>query len=103
MSSKPNKSAKDLAFEKERQKYQKQLREYKSLLKQKEAELSSIDEKLRDSENKCEELQEWIDRLLEYTELSEVDMKKLIKKEQYVAEAIEHINSIFGIPEKFLI
>ncbi len=101
MSSRSNKSAKDLAFEKERQKYRKQLREYESLLKQKEVELSDVNEKLHDSENKCAELQEWIDRLLEYTELSEEDMRKRIKKEKDTAEVIGHMNAIFGFMGMF--
>lgn len=101
MSSKSNKSAKDLAFEKERQKYRKQLREYESLLKRKEVELSDVNEKLHDSENKCSELQEWIERLLEYTELSEEDMKRLIKKEKDTAEMMEHMSGIFGIMGMF--
>lgn len=101
MSSKSNKSAKDLAFEKERQKYRKQLREYESLLKRKEVELSDVNEKLHDSENKCSELQEWIERLLEYTELSEEDMKRFIKKEKDTAEMMEHMSGIFGIMGMF--
>lgn len=101
MSSRLNKSAKDLAFEKEKQKYRKQLREYESLLKQKEIELSDINEKLHDSENKCVELQEWIDRLLEYMELSEEDMRRLIKKEKDTADVMKHMSSILGVIRVF--
>lgn len=98
---KTTKSAKDLAFEKERVKYKKQLREYETLLKEKEAEILCINNLLHESENKCAELQEWIDRLLEYTELSEDDMKKIIKKEKDTAKVMNHANEIFGIMGQF--
>lgn len=98
---KSTKSAKDLAFEKERMKYRKQLREYDTLLKKKEAEILYIDNLLHESENKCTELQEWIDRLLEYTELSKDDMKTIIKKEKDTAKVMNHVNEIFGIMGQF--
>lgn len=77
----PNKSAKDLAFDRERAKCQKQINNLKASLNQKEVELSEVNER----ESKCEELQDWVDRLLEYMDIPEEDMKKLIQREKDTA------------------
>ena len=54
-----------------------------------------------EAEAKCAELQEWIDRLLEYTEMSEEDMKRVIKKEKDTAEVMERVDALFGFGRKF--
>lgn len=81
----PNKSAKDLAFDRERAKCQKQINNLKASLNQKEVELSEVNERASKAESKCEELQDWVDRLLEYMDIPEEDMKKLIQREKDTA------------------
>lgn len=96
-----NKSAKDLAFEKERAKYRKQIRELETELKKERYEKFELKGKLVSIEEKCTELQDWIDRLLEYTEMSEDDMKAIIKKEKTSAEIIEHLKPLLDITSRF--
>mgnify|MGYP003479046919 CR=1 FL=1 len=98
---KQNKSAKDMAFEKERAKYRKELRELESELKHTKLENIELKNKIEELECKCDELQEWINRLLEYTEMSEEDMRRLIQKEKIMSEASEHIGELFGIFGRF--
>ena len=92
-----NKSAKDLAFDKERAKYGKHIRELESELKQKDREIGELRDQILQVEEKCQSLRNWIDRLLEYTEMSEEDMKKIIQKEKDSAEVMEHLNNFFGV------
>lgn len=96
-----NKSKKDMAFEKERAKYRKQIRELEVRLEKKDLEIFKENKRACEAEAKCAELQEWIDRLLEYTETSEEDMKIIIKKEKDTAEIMERVNDLFGITQKF--
>lgn len=95
-----SKSAKDIAFEKERASYRKQIRELEFKLKQKDNEILEMRDQLLEAENKCTELQDWVERLLEYTELSEDDMRKIIQKEKDSIKVKEHLNALFGISSK---
>lgn len=91
---KQKQSAKDLAFEKERAKFRKKIRDLeheinnlKLLYMQKENELRVVNSKLSQKED-------WIVRLLEYTELSEDDMKAIIDKEKSVAKVAKMFNEL---------
>lgn len=89
-----NKSAKDLAFDKERARYRKEIRELSSKVIKQRIE---IDRLKRDIDLKDMELvkkDEWIHRLLEYMDMSEEDMRKIIQKDKIMAEAAEHITDI---------
>ena len=93
------KSAKDLAFDRERAKYRKQIRELEARLEKKDLEIFKENKRACAAEEKCAELQDWINRLLEYTELSEDDMKRIIHKEKDSAEIMRRMNSFFGIAD----
>lgn len=96
-----NKSAKDIAFDKERAKYHKKIRELERELKNKDNKLSEFNERAMIAEQKCDQLQEWIDRLLEYTEMSEEDMKRIIQKDKDTAEAMRHFNDFVNAFNRF--
>lgn len=94
---KQKQSAKDLAFEKERAKFRKKIRDLeheinnlKLLYMQKENELRVVNSKLSQKEDR-------IVRLLEYTELSEDDMKAIIDKEKSVAAVMKMFGELSGI------
>ena len=97
----PSKSAKDLAFEKERAKYRKQIRELESVIDERDVTIRELNDQLLQAEGKCSELQDWINRLLEYTEMSEEDMRNIIQKEKDTAELMEHFNALIGIGRMF--
>jgi uncharacterized coiled-coil protein SlyX len=96
-----NKTAKDLAFDRERAKYGKRIKELEVELKRKDGEILELRNQVSEAEAKCESLQDWIDRLLEYTEMSEDDMKKIIQKDKDSAEVMERMNALLGITKMF--
>ena len=60
-----NKSAKDIAFERERIKLQKQKREVEEQLRDKNKTIKSLMDKISELENVIIQKDEWIERLLE--------------------------------------
>lgn len=93
------KSAKDIAFDKERAKFRKEIRELESRIDKEQKKVMELVELVSKKDIVISQQKEWIERLLEYTELSEEDMKKLIAKEKSTAEIVEHLASmqrIFG-------
>ena len=94
------KSAKDLAFDTERSKFRKHIRELEFEIRKKDIVIIEANCRADEAENKCRELQDWVDRLLEYTELSEDDMKKIIEKEKLMNVVSEHVAALFGIPAR---
>lgn len=93
------KSAKDMAFEKERAKYRGQIRELEREIKNIKIEKIQLKEQLSELEQEINGLKNWIERLLEYTELSEEDMKKIVMKDKLSAEITSQmasLNRIFG-------
>lgn len=95
------KSAKDIAFDKERVKFRKEIRQLTGCLDDKQKQIDRLKETIREKETIISQQKEWIDRLLEYTELSEDDMKKLIKKEKITTEIVENFSSVQQIFRKF--
>ena len=95
------KSPKDMAFEKERAKYRGQIRELEREIKDIKIEKIQLKEQLAELEQEIEGLKNWIERLLEYTELSEEDMKKIVMKDKLSAEITSQMVSINRIFEKY--
>jgi chromosome segregation ATPase len=91
------KSAKDLAFDKERAKYVKQIRELESKLKDKDNQIELLNHNYEQCLAKVEQQEDWINRLLEYTEMTEEDMKNIIDKEKTSAEVLSKLSSMTSI------
>ena len=88
-------SKKDLALEKERIKFRQ---EKKTLLKEisdKDKEIEGLKTLVRQINNKIEEQNEWIERLLEYCNLNEDDLKQL-KNRCDINEQITNMNNLVG-------
>lgn len=96
------KSAKDMAFDKEREKYRHEIGELQYQISKKEAEIKNLNNLIETKENKIEELNDWVHRLLEYTELSKEDMKQFIDKEKKTVEMIENFYSIQQVFNHFI-
>lgn len=101
MSNKNNKTAKDLAFERERAKYGRQIRDLETRLRQKDNDVLELQKQLREAESKIESLQDWVDRLLEYTNMSEEDIKTIVQKDKDAAEALSMMKGLFGLASSF--
>lgn len=102
---KTEKSKKDIAFDKERAKYRHEINDLQRVVTKQLAEISHLSERISELEESIRQKNEWIHRLLEYTELSEEDMRKQIKKDKNVSEVLEHINDmnnlILGFGKRF--
>ena len=97
-----NKSAKDIAFDRERTAYRKELNHYKDLIKKKDEEIYQLKVLLDGSGTIAAQKDEYIEHLLELTEMDLDDLKLLIaseKKKQELGEHLRAIDSVFGQSE----
>lgn len=95
------KSAKDLAFDKERATFRKEISELKRELLNKSIEISDMKGKVEKLRTEIEEKDDWIRRLLEYTEMSEDDMKNVINKEKVNANISKSLEELLGVFVKY--
>lgn len=98
---KKTKSAKDLAFDKERAKYRKEIRELNSLVSKQNINIDRIKQDIDRKDMELAEKDEWIRRLLEYMDMSEEDMRKIIQKDKTMAEAAERLSDINNMVSRF--
>lgn len=90
------KSAKDLAFEKERIRFRQEIREKEFENKTLKLEIASLKDVLRCKENELYEKQEWIDRLLDFLDMPEEDFRSMLDKERSLADSKEKFSVLFG-------
>lgn len=98
---KKTKSAKDLAFDKERAKYRKEIRELNSLVSKQNINIDRLKQDIDRKDMELAEKDEWIRRLLEYMDMSEEDMQKIIQKDKTMAEAAERLSDINKMVSRF--
>lgn len=95
------KSAKDIAFDKERAKFRSEIRDLKQDVLDRDEEIKQLKAIVSQKEREIIEKDDWVRRLLEYMELSEDDLKKYIKKEKKEAEIVDSISNISKILSRF--
>lgn len=95
------KSAKDISFDKERAKFRSEIRNLTDDLNKSKKQIGELNETIREKDVVISQQKEWIDRLLEYTELSEDDMKQLIEKDKKTAEIVDNFRSLQQIFGRF--
>lgn len=98
---KKTKSAKDIAFDKERAKYRKEIRELNSLVSKQNINIDRLKQDIDRKDMELAEKDEWIRRLLEYMDMSEEDMRKIIQKDKTMAEAAERLSDINNMVSRF--
>lgn len=106
-----SKSAKDVAFDKEREKYRKQIRELEEKVKSTELNsqkrISELIEQTDALEQKILEQNDWIERLLEYTEVPKEEVLAAInaeKSKKSAYDAINHMADVMGcVVDKFCV
>lgn len=100
-----NKSAKDLAFDRERAKYRHEISDLQRDIKENLRDIEVLNQKILESEESIRQKDDWIRRLMEYAELSEEDMRKQIWKDRNISEVINNMekmnNMIFGFGKMF--
>lgn len=102
---KSNKSAKDLAFDKERAKYRHEISTLQRKIKENLRYIELLNQKILELEESIRQKDDWIRRLMEYTELTEEDMRNQIQKDRSISEVINHMeemnNMILGFGRRF--
>lgn len=91
------KSAKDIAFDKERQQLRKQKREAEEQAMAKDIIINELTEKISELEAINNQKDEWIERLLTYTELSKEDLAKVIEKDKAMVDASKSLKAFMGL------
>lgn len=99
--SKYKKSAKDIAFDKERTKFRSEIRKLTDCLNNKQKQIDGLNETIREKDIVISQQKEWIERLLKYTELSEDDMKQLIEKDKKTVEIVDNFRSLQQVFGRF--
>ncbi len=95
--SKEKMSAKDKKFEEERAKYRSQIRELEREVKNEKIKNYQLREELEKKDSLLEEKDDWIRRLLEYTELTPEEMKKIIQQERVSVEMSGFLSSMMSV------
>lgn len=96
------KSKKDVAFEQERAKFRHQIRDLEREIKEQKIKMFQLEEVANLKDKEIDELKEWISRLLEYMDLSEEDMKRMIKAEKTRADFILDLAAMSNVFSKYL-
>lgn len=97
---KRNKSAKDIAFDKERKKYNHEINNLKITIQNQLSEIYKLNERIQELQESVRQKDEWIDRLLEYTELTKEDLQRKIRNEKNIFEVSDAINQMENIIDR---
>ena len=92
------KSKKDQAFDKERVKFRSEIRQLKGDIQSKDLQIRGLMKQIEELENKIRELEDWNSRLLEYMDMPEEDMRRVIMGkdiESQVSESVRNIMRVF--------
>lgn len=95
------KSAKDIAFANERNKFRSEIRKLQDEVNNKNTEISDLKLALSKKETEITEKDDWIQRLLKYMDLSEEDLKKFIEKEKMECTVIRNIHGLSKLFSRF--
>ena len=98
MTMKAKKSAKDIAFDKERAEYRKHIRAVEHVAEDKQKQIIVLEDKVEHLEEQLREKEDWIQRLLEYTDMTKEEIRDQVKNEKSKKEFVQKINCLFGIP-----
>lgn len=90
------KSAKDIAFDKERSIFRREIRKLKREISDKDAEILQLKNLISQKDNEISGKDDWIQRLLEYMDLSEDNLEKFINNEKIKADIYDG----FGVMDK---
>ena len=96
------KSKKDLAFDRERAKFRRKIRELECKLKTKEDENAKIACEKAGLEVEIEKLKDWNARLLEFMDIPEEELKKLLTDRQEKEEICEKMAGLLQFSEWFM-
>lgn len=88
------KSKKDLAFDKERAKFRAEIRQLKSDIQSKNMQIRELLSQIHGMESEMDKLKDWNTRLLEYMDMPEDDMRRILREKSIESEISETIESL---------
>ena len=91
------KSAKDIAFERERVKFRQEIKSLKSEIRNQQKQISEYKYQIEEYASEVRSQADWIERLLEFMDVPEEDLKILVKQTRDKADLIDKINGLTGI------
>lgn len=91
------KSAKDLAFDRERAKIRKEVKDLERSLKASQDQVNELNRVIAEKDELIRQQEEWINRLLEYTEMSKDELRQFIDNEKEKSELRECVIGTLGI------
>jgi bisphosphoglycerate-dependent phosphoglycerate mutase len=95
MSKGKNFDAAEKHFEKKRIDYERRIKSLSIALSESRQQTSQYKELYEGLINENEQLKAWVERLLEYTELSMEDIKQACEKDKKVGEAMSMMSALF--------
>ena len=84
-------------FAKEREKQNKEIKSLREQLENAHRDTRLFRSRAEFYERKTEELENWVERLLEYTELSKEDIKAACEKDKSMGEALKWLRMFGGL------
>lgn len=91
------KSKKDLAFDREREKFRREIHYLKGEIQSRDVQIRELMCQIGELENKIRELEDWNERLLEYMDMPEKDMRRVLEEKDIESQACESIRNIMEI------
>ena len=88
-------------FEKKRQEYENTIKCLNNALKESRQETIKYKTAYENAIGENEQLKSWIERLLEYTELSIEDIKEACEKDKRMGESMKLLNSLFNLTGRY--
>lgn len=88
-------------FEKERLKLVDQIKAHQSFEHELLEENNRLQERVHSLEREKAELKDWVNRLLEYTELSKEDIKKVCDGDKKLINFASYLNKMFKIVDRY--
>lgn len=92
--SKSIKSAKDIAFDKERDKFRSTIKDLQEEIISKNRQIKDLTDMILKKDDIIASKDDWIRRLLEYTELSEEDLREFKKDQENRSQVLEILNKM---------
>lgn len=81
-------------FEKKRVKYESEIRHLTDIVSEQNKIISKNEQQISALETENTQLKDWVERLLEYTELSKEDIKAVCEKDKRLGESLELLKSL---------
>lgn len=92
-----NKSKKDIAFDKERAKFRSEIRQLKSDIQSKDIQIRALNLHINGLVTEIDNLKDWNSRLLEYMDMPEEDMRRVLEEKDVESQVCESIRNIMKI------